>query len=197
MKLIDNPIAMLLLMGGKSSRMGQNKAWLTYKGVPFWEGLVEELKSCGPVYLSVDCKANKPCEDYPVLIDAYREIGPLGGIYTALSQIPEPYLFVCACDMPHVDRSFIQKLMSYVDERWEGVMVQDRQGRAYATAGIYSKKMLPLMKKMIEEKNYRLQYLLRQSHVCYVTLEEMGMAENVVMNVNTPEEYTKLKGDSL
>ena len=55
----QNDIAMLLLMGGKSSRMGTSKAVLTYEGIPFWRRIATEMEECGPLYLSV---ARIPCE---------------------------------------------------------------------------------------------------------------------------------------
>ena len=185
-------IAMLLLMGGKSSRMGQNKAMLTYKGKTFWEKIIEEMQCCGKVYLSVDCKAHAPCETYPIIEDQYASIGPLGGIYTALLEISEEYVFVCACDTPQIDRKLIEKLCVYVTEQWDGVMIEDEKGRCYATAGIYSKKMLRTMEQMIRSKNYRLQSLIRQSKICYIRLEDLGLGEEVLFNVNTPEEYKQI-----
>ena len=52
--LMKKPAAMLLLMGGKSSRMGQDKAQLLLGGQPFWKKIAQELSACGRVYLSVN-----------------------------------------------------------------------------------------------------------------------------------------------
>ncbi|MGL5677198.1 MAG: molybdenum cofactor guanylyltransferase [Cellulosilyticaceae bacterium] len=184
--------AMLLLTGGKSSRMGKPKALLTIDGIPFWQKLASEMAKCGQVYLSVAREEEAPSEAYPLIEDTTQDIGPLGGIYAALQQLEEEAVFVGACDMPLLNETFIQQMWSYMTLEWEGVVVADASGRYYATAAIYTKAMLPVIEQMMGEANYRLGYLLRHCKVKVVTMEALGLDEKMLMNVNTPEEYEAL-----
>ncbi len=110
-----NSLAILLLAGGYSRRMGQNKANLTMEGQTFAEKIAAELSSCGPVYLSVsadiapDFKANT--EQYPRIVDEIPHIGPLGCISAAMHQTDADAYFVCACDMPRMNAAFVRHLI--------------------------------------------------------------------------------------
>ncbi|MGL4344575.1 MAG: molybdenum cofactor guanylyltransferase [Cellulosilyticaceae bacterium] len=186
-------IAMVLLMGGKSSRMGQSKALLIYQDMPFWQRIVQEMTVCGPVYLSVNDKDPVPSQDYPILIDEYTGIGPLGGIVTALRNIPQDYVFICACDMPKMDRYLIKYLCDQITEEWDGVMIQDDKGHYDCAAGIYSKNMLPVIDKMLQEGNYRLQDLLKKTRIRSISVRQLPVSREVLCNVNTPKEYEAIK----
>lgn len=213
--------AMLLLMGGKSSRMGTSKAWLLYQGIPFWKKIAAELEACGPLYLSVarnrkkegEClmteqgclmmtQNREPAErtggtEKRMVTDEVDGIGPMGGIYSAMRQIEEPSFFVCACDMPLMSRHYVEALLKVwrrisVEEEWDGLMVRSGDGRIYTTAGIYHKRMLPRLEKQICQENYRMMGLLRGSRICYLEEESLGNLAEALTNVNTMEDYRRL-----
>ena len=204
--------AMQLLMGGKSSRMGTSKAMLSYKGVPFWKHITEEMSHCGPVYLSVakvpqteeetettpwSASVWEELKQYPLITDEVEAIGPMGGIYSALRQIKEDAVFVSACDMPRMNRAYIQYLLDTWNrisrtEDWDALMIRGAEGRIYTTAGIYHKCLLPAIHTRIQEGNYRMMVLLRQSKIYYIEETALGSLGNALTNVNTLEDYKNL-----
>ncbi len=208
-----NDIAMLLLMGGKSSRMGTSKAVLTYEGIPFWKRIATEMEVCGPLYLSV---AHIPSEDevpeevspwdaavwqqlsqHRLVEDVVKAVGPMGGILSAMEQIREDAFFVCACDMPFMDRGYIRILQDTwhqinAEGQWDALMVRNADGRIYTTTGIYHKRLAEQFRQRIADGNYRMMALLRENRVYYLDEEILGDARRALENVNTMEDYKKL-----
>ena len=102
--------SLLLLAGGKSSRMGTNKAELLYEGRTFVENLIEKAKCLGlqKIYLS-GYQGNY--EGAQVVYDIYPEIGPLGGIHAGLYHVKTKYCMILPVDIPQIPESFLEDLI--------------------------------------------------------------------------------------
>lgn len=193
--------AMLLLMGGKSRRMGQDKAWLLFEGRPFWERISGELSACGKVYLSV----GKPLEGmpYPCIPDEILGGGVMGGLYSAFRAVPENLIFVCACDMPFMDAGFVRWLLDRWNaeeqkgNHWDGIVLCGEDGRAYPTAALYHRSLLPLLEKNLRENRLRMNTFVREeARMLLLPLAEAGGFSRCLRNINTPEEYRQLVADA-
>ncbi|MES2795933.1 MAG: NTP transferase domain-containing protein [Bacteroidota bacterium] len=108
------PLFGLVLSGGKSSRMGMDKGTLRYHNqLPQIQHCFNLLqKYCGEnVYLSV---SNEQYQDLnlPIIKDSFLEIGPTGGILSALKQHPNAAWLVVACDMPFINENTLKKLVA-------------------------------------------------------------------------------------
>lgn len=102
----------LILTGGKSSRMGEDKAFLNYHGIPQVEYLYGLLSQLLPrVYLSV----KKPSHSYSftnhLIEDAYEQESPINGIVSALESCPKKSFLVLAVDLPLITKSALQLLL--------------------------------------------------------------------------------------
>lgn len=99
----------LLLVGGKSTRMGSNKSELTFRnGQTQRERGVELLRSvCDQVFVST----RKDTGEDNTIVDAFGEIGPLGAIASAQQAHPESTWLVLACDLPLLEISHLQTLV--------------------------------------------------------------------------------------
>lgn len=190
--MISN-LATLILMGGQNKRMnGQHKAFLKLHEKSFLDQIITSLKSCGPIYLSVNDKSLYSHLPYPLIEDYYKEIGPIGGIYSTLLKVPSNYVFITACDMPFMEAEFVNYLYSQLEPDTSCIVVSDSSGRFYPLGGIYSKTMLPLIKEQIENENYRLGALLKRAGAKIVPLNETPFSEKLLRNINTPKEYEAL-----
>lgn len=112
------PIYGLLLVGGKSQRMGQDKALLRYTAATQLERGTALLQSvCAQVAISQRREQSYPLPSGTVAvhdqIDDMR--GPLCGILSAMRAYPEAHWLVMACDLPHVRRSTLQQLIQYFE----------------------------------------------------------------------------------
>ncbi|MCI8401689.1 MAG: molybdenum cofactor guanylyltransferase [Lachnospiraceae bacterium] len=191
--------AMVLLMGGKSSRMGTSKAYLTWEGEPFWQRIAREMAGCGPLYLSVAADFADPelSSSYRLIRDEVEAAGPMGGLLSVMGSLSEDAFFICACDMPLMSRGYIRRLLRLWQERqgeWDGLMVKSAGGRIYTTAGIYHRRLLPAVRERIAVGNYRMMALLRDSRIWYLPEEELGEDQKALTNLNTMEEYRAIHG---
>ena len=121
--------------------------------------------------------------------DIYKEIGPLGGIYSSLLNCKEEYLFITACDMPFITKNSIEVLCNKVDKNTDGVVFYDKNNKLYPLGAIYSKNVLPIIEEMIEKKYYKLSYLIEKSNFVKINIEKTDIPLKVLSNINTLQEY--------
>jgi len=109
------PLWGLVLAGGRSDRMGEDKAALRYGGQEESLRLYELLKEfCGEVFVSCRAdQANLPGRrGLPQIHDTRSDLGPTGGILTALEARPDAAWLVVACDLPKLDRETLAALVA-------------------------------------------------------------------------------------
>ena len=189
-------IGALILMGGKNSRMNGNvKGLLKIKNSTFLEKIQETLNDFSSIYLSINEKFSKEQKQnfenmgFKIIEDIYKEIGPLGGIYSSLLNCKEEYLFITACDMPFITKNSIEVLCNKVDKNTDGVVFYDKNNKLYPLGAIYSKNVLPIIEEMIEKKYYKLSYLIEKSNFVKINIEKTDIPLKVLSNINTLQEY--------
>ena len=189
-------IGALILMGGKNSRMNGNvKGLLKIKNSTFLEKIQETLNDFSSIYLSINDKFSKEQKQnfetmgFKIIEDIYKEIGPLGGIYSSLLNCKEEYLFMTACDMPFITKNSIEVLCNKVDKNTDGVVFYDKNNKLYPLGAIYSKNVLPIIEEMIEKKYYKLSYLIEKSNFVKINIEKTDIPLKVLSNINTLQEY--------
>lgn len=108
----SRPLNGLVLTGGKSKRMGTDKAMLNYHGVTQVEHNYTLLKSyCEDVFVSVREKRHNL--NLPQITDKYLDIGPMGGILSTMRENPDAAWLVMACDLPFVTRETLEYLIEH------------------------------------------------------------------------------------
>ena len=189
-------IGALIIMGGKNSRMNGNvKGLLKIKNSTFLEKIQETLNDFSSIYLSINDKFSKEQKQnfenmgFKIIEDIYKEIGPLGGIYSSLLNCKEEYLFITACDMPFITKNSIEVLCNKVDKNTDGVVFYDKNNKLYPLGAIYSKNVLPIIEEMIEKKYYKLSYLIEKSNFVKINIEKTDIPLKVLSNINTLQEY--------
>lgn len=110
------PAAAIILIGGRSTRMGYDKALLPIAGVPAAQRLYQKLTPhFDEVFFSAAPGQQVPIPGAPCIFDSLTNNGPLSGLATALSASPCRVNFVIACDIPELDLSLIRKLLSSLE----------------------------------------------------------------------------------
>jgi len=105
-----------VLAGGRSSRMGRDKALLPYRGGPLIESVARAVERAAGSAVLVGSPSRHGNLGFPVLPDIYPGEGPLGGILTALqhansSHTQSDWNLIVACDMPELDAAFLRGLV--------------------------------------------------------------------------------------
>ncbi len=191
----NNSIGMLLLAGGKSTRMGRSKALLKYKGIPFWRMIAGVLEEFSEVFISISHEEDDLVyEGFETVRDQTDRIGPIGGLKAAFSSEKYSSYFVSACDMPDMNTDFVKfmidlwKPLSSIG--YEGLFIKDETGRIYTSAGIYSSSMKRKIEDNISLGFYRLKDILNESKVYYYPYEELNeKCRMALKNVNTADDY--------
>jgi molybdopterin-guanine dinucleotide biosynthesis protein A len=108
----------LVLAGGESRRMGRDKALLDHGGQSQLAHAVKLLEQCtDKVFVSARADQQNDTErsQYTLIVDRYRDLGPVAGILTALREHPDVDWLVVACDLPNIDLATLQDLLAHRD----------------------------------------------------------------------------------
>ena len=116
--MADTPVYGLVLTGGKSRRMGRDKALLRRNGQSQLAYVAGVLNACvDKVFVSTrpDQKNDEERSQYEQIVDRFDNLGPVAGILSALLERPEADWLVVACDLPNINEQTIQHLLSHRD----------------------------------------------------------------------------------
>ena len=155
------------------------------------------MEGFSTIYLSVNKKfSSEEIKKYEemglsVIVDIYDDIGPMGGMYSSLKNCKEDYLFITACDMPFINKDLINELQANMKKNID-VVLFSKNRLLYPLGAIYSKNVIPYMKELIDNKEYKPLKLIRNSNFVELLLEDTDLSDDVFKNINTPEEYEQL-----
>ena len=111
--VMETEVTGILLAGGKSRRMGEDKRYLVVGGQTLLERGLGVLRSIFQEVLVVIAQDSLPLNiDARVVRDLMADCGSLGGVYTGLMQTTTPCIFAVACDMPFLDQAVIAQFTS-------------------------------------------------------------------------------------
>lgn len=179
----------VILSGGKNTRMNyKTKAFLEFRGNTFIERTLDAISDYEQKIISCnDVEKYKEFEDMALLVlDKFKEIGPIGGIYSSLKESEFQYSLVIASDMPFLNKEVLNYLGNY--EFNNDALIPIVDGKIQPLCGIYKKDILSVIEKMINKKDYRLKNLLFSIDTKYININD----KDNFSNINTVEEYEKL-----
>jgi molybdopterin-guanine dinucleotide biosynthesis protein A len=183
----------VILAGGKSRRMGRDKAFL-----PFGQGFLIErvIEVIQQVTADVVLITNSP-EQYqrfglPMFTDVIPDAGSLGGIYTGLVSSKTPYSLCLACDMPFVKPAFLHFVC---DKALEADVVIPRNAEDFQPlCAVYSQACCASIRQRIEAGRLKITGFFDQVRVRVIDGELLARYDPhdvMFFNANTPEEYAK------
>ena len=182
----------VLLAGGKSRRMGEDKRYLVVGEQTLLERGLGVLRSMFHEVLVVIAQDSAPLDiDARVVRDLVPDCGSLGGIYTGLIQATSPYIFTVACDMPFLNQAVITQFTTRRDTA--DIVMARLATRLHPMHALYGKGCLPTMEQMIVARQLKIQELvshasLRVQYVTEADLLSIDPSWRSFHNVNTPED---------
>ncbi|MFN0086345.1 MAG: molybdenum cofactor guanylyltransferase [Blastocatellia bacterium] len=200
----------IIQAGGRSSRMGADKAWLEVAGEPLIEHGLSALRPVAHRLAIVISEAMPNADRYAalaakwtarLLIDGHGYLGPLGGIQTALA-IPRRHPSVrdasaiLACDLPFITSALLARLAEiHQAGDYDLTLPEDAEGRAQPLAAIYSFRCLPAVERLLAENSLRVDGLYSLVRTRRVGSDEyrslfsnQADAERCLVNLNTRED---------
>jgi len=181
----------VILAGGKSSRMGQNKALMSLGGKRLVDRAVEVMRSVFDDLLMVTNTPDVYADlGMPMVPDVWPEKGSLGGVYSAIYHVATPYCLVVACDMPFLRAAVLRYLITQMADY--DVVVPDVLGELQTLHAIYSKACLQPIEHRLETNRLRIVGFFPDVRVRTVTASELEPYDPELLafqNLNTPEEF--------
>jgi len=183
----------VILVGGKSRRMGKDKAFLEFSGEPLFERVLEIYReSFHRIVLVGDRRERFAGYGLPVLEDIFPG-SALGGLYTGLYHAQTEYVFVSPCDLPFPNKRVLDHICS-LRKGYDAVVPTTHRGFEPLFA-LYATTCLGPMRKQLESGNYCVYDFYPQVGIRYVPGEELApldKEETSFLNINTPEDFARL-----
>lgn len=192
-------VAAIVLAGGQSSRMGQDKALIAIDGVPLLQRVCQVALACCPAVYIVTPWVDRYQSLLPdchllrevVLPGETEPHGPLVGFAQGLAQVPTDWVLLLACDLPRLQVSVIQTWMAELPRVPDATMaLLYRSPKAWdPLCGFYRRRCLPALNHYISQGGRSFQGWLATQQIQELPLVNSGM----LFNCNTPEDLAKLR----
>ncbi len=185
------PFSGAILAGGRSSRMGRDKAFLPIDGQPLIARQAALLREVGCPDLII---SGRPGIDYGVadarlVHDPIPDAGPLAGLVSVLSAARHPWVLVIAVDLPRLDATFLNRLLALGAGR-TGVVTHGPHGYE-PLAALYPRALLLEAEAALQRGAYALHILVEHAEkLALVTRLKLEPGDiNVLANYNTPDDW--------
>ncbi len=183
MNIAPQHLTAIVLAGGKSSRMGQEKGLVLHQGIPFVQHICNALvqitdhiiiNTANPAYTTLG---------YPCIPDIIPDCGPVGGMYTSLYHTNTTYNIIVSCDVPLITPLVIRRLLTHHQADYNGTCYQHMP-----LIGVYNQNIVTTLYNHIQAKQLKLQKVLET--LCIQSLPITEDIMHYTTNINTPKEHT-------
>lgn len=193
---MTNNFTGIILAGGKNTRMGENKAFLEINGERLIDKTMDIFKR---IFADIVIVTNDPLSyiefsGAAIVTDIYKEKGPLGGIYTGLFYSKNNYAFVCPCDMPFLNKDFVEYLLAQT-EKYDVIVPKTAEGYQPLHA-VYSRNCLPSIKRLLLMNKLKITGFYRDMRVLAISEERIrpfNEEGHLFLNLNTPGDMEKIQ----
>jgi molybdopterin-guanine dinucleotide biosynthesis protein A len=174
--------------------MGTNKAFAEVGGVPIIERILQRIGDLGEEIILI---TNTPAEYAHLGLPSYADCipgkGPLGGLYTALSEAHYPYVLVVSCDQPFLNPTLLQSLIDQ-REAVDVVVPLDREDYPQSMHAVYGKGCLPAIQDCLDADKLKVIGFFPQVRVRKISGEDIDRYDPQrisFVNVNTPDDLAE------
>lgn len=196
-------VAAIILCGGRSQRMGRDKALLPVSDEVFLERICRIVTPATGTVIVVAAEDQKVPElgtDVRVVTDLLPDAGPLAGLLTGLQELQRrnpqaTQVWLSGCDAPFVSVPVIERLRQLLKDA-DAVVVEHQQ-QLQPLAAVYHVRILPVVNRLIESGQRSLQQLLHSIRCVRVDAESLRDLDpdlKFLRNINTPEDYQRYIG---
>ncbi len=187
----------IILAGGKSSRMGTNKALLPIAGKLNIERTIDTLSEVtNELIIVTNAKEQYECFGIRMVSDRIQDKGPLAGMEAGIRHSNTNINVVVACDMPFISADVLRFLQNKVAS-YDAVIPYIFK-KLHPTCAVYTKSVLPVLESNLNENELRLYQMIQMLHVNYIDenqFEALDISlEDVFFNMNVQQEYQQVIG---
>ena len=174
-----------VLTGGRSSRMGRDKALLSIEGISLVERTAQFVRDAAGSVTLIGAPERYAHLGLPAIPDLIADSGPIGGLYTALQRTRSDWNLVVACDMPGLSANFLRRLLEAAIGQNSAALVPETASGLHPLCAVYHRRILPAVASAIQHKQFKMHDLLRLIQAASWPVEDPALLENV----NTPLEW--------
>jgi molybdopterin-guanine dinucleotide biosynthesis protein A len=184
-------ISGFILAGGKSSRMGTDKALLMFGGEPLLERAINQIR---PFCRSVSVSGQNP--EYrrfgvPLVSDVFSGSGPIAGIHACLTSSSTDWNLLVGVDLPFLNDALFRFLLDNADG-YDCVIPRSRLG-IEPLSGLYHRRSLPEVERQIHQGDFKLINLLQKLNVSFADCNSLILDfPRLFVNLNYPDDYLKI-----
>ncbi len=196
--MTEHGIIGAVLAGGRSRRLGRDKATVEFVGRPLISYPVGALRTAGlDVVLALRGGQEIPAalQGVSCVYDDVEDAGPLGGLYALLKWMPGEWALVVSCDQPLVQVNLLHGIMTHSDCTADAVVTRTPE-RLQPMPGLYRKSCLPAIEGALERGERGLRDLLsgvRRCELAGENLNRLDLEHASFINVNTPEDLLEAR----
>ncbi len=184
---MNKKITGIILAGGESTRMGQEKAFITINGVRLIDRAASILSHfCDSILISSN---NRKLENlgFQLVRDEYRSIGPIAGLFSGFKAAWTDHYLVIPCDTPFVSTVLYNRILEHIDE-YSAVIAGTSDDLIEPLIGYYHRSAQSVLADQIRKKDYKIQNVLKR----LPTKIEIFTDKNFFMNINARSDLALL-----
>lgn len=189
----------IVLAGGKSRRLGRDKAQEVIAGERMIDRIIRILRSCADEIIVVVADKQRGRDlrlpgYVNIATDIYPNTGSLGGIYSGLNTATNDWCFVAACDMPFLNHALVDYLISY--RKGFDAVIPILDGRPEPLHALYSKSCVLAIQKQLLANDFKIARFFPMQKVCFVEEEKIRIKDPELrsfLNINTQEDLDKIQ----
>lgn len=190
-------IAGVILAGGKNTRIGGKcKAFIQLNNKSFFNIITSTLEQ---IFNEIIIVTNNPSDftafinKYSIITDEIKNIGPLGGIYSALYYCSAEAIFIVPCDMPYLNKELIEKQIEFYTKSDCDTLIPRMGSFIEPLHAIYKKTINNRLQSFIKEtQDYSIRKFLKLINVQYMDIENNKLNRQAFTNINTNEDFEKI-----
>ncbi|MDF0652991.1 MAG: molybdenum cofactor guanylyltransferase [Nitrospira sp.] len=187
----------VLLAGGKSRRMGEDKRFLHVGQKTLFErscAVLSELFEQVCVVIAQDSPSLQAA--VPVVRDLIPDGGSLGGLYTGLRWAKTQHIFLAACDMPFLNPDVIRYMVCPKDQA--DIVIGQWASRLHPTHAVYGRNCLPVLEEMMSLHDRKIQNMIDHPALRVRVIAEMEIRQIdhdgcSMFNINTPADLDRAR----
>lgn len=171
----------IILAGGKSSRMGEDKGLMLFNGKPMIQFILDEVNQIATQIFIVTSNPDYLSFGYPTIPDLIENKGPLAGIVSGLSHSTSTYNWVLSCDIPYITTELLLKLKIEIGDF--DVILAKKNGQVHPLIGCYKKDCLVSLNEQLNLDQLKLMNAL--SHLNVKEFDAVDFDEKCFQNLNS------------
>lgn len=200
----ENIKSCIILCGGQSRRMGQDKGSMIIQDKPMIKHILSTLNNHideAIIVLNDQSRVDKynkfiNPEDYDYTItfleDKIKNKGPMPGIMTGLGEIKSEYALILPCDSPYVSENYIKTIFSQIDPDYQAIVPYHDEDNKLKTSeplhSIYKKDIIYEIEKLLNEDILHIKGLIEKIDTKFVLIDNKKIEKKEFRNLNRPED---------